>query len=101
MQYVQYPIIAALLVVLLVLYQTYSLGQRKLRDALETRVNGLRREMAGVANDVRRMSEKTDAVGKEIVTLKHGLTSVSNQVVGIRVQETERYPAQCQDTELE
>jgi septal ring factor EnvC (AmiA/AmiB activator) len=101
MQYVQYPIIAALLVVLLVLYQTHILRQKRLKDELETRIGGLRREMASVANDVRRMADKTDAVGKEVVTLKHGLNSVTNQVVGIRTRQAESRPLETQEPVIE
>lgn len=101
MQFVQYPIIAALLVVLLVLYQAYSLKQKRLKDALETKMSGLKREMAGVEADMRKMSERTDAVGKELTSLRHGLTSVTNQVVVMRTEQTEQHPVQCRDTEID
>jgi type II secretory pathway component PulJ len=94
MQFVQYPIIAALLVVLLVLYQGYRRKQKRLRDELETRMNGLKREMAVIEADIRRMSEKTDAVGKEMTSLKHGLTSVTDQVVVMRTEQTEQHPVE-------
>lgn len=100
MQYVQYPIIAALLVILLVLYQTYSLKQKRLKDVVETKMNGLQREIAGVEADVRRMSDRADAVGKELTSLRHGLTSVTNQVVVMRTEQAEQHPVQCRDTEI-
>lgn len=101
MQFVQYPIIAALLVVLLVLYQTYSTKQKRLKDALETKMNTLRREMAGVEADIRKVSQQNDAVGKELTSLRHGLTSVTNQVVVMRTEQSEQHPVQCRDSEID
>jgi septal ring factor EnvC (AmiA/AmiB activator) len=97
MQYAFYPILAALLVVLLVLYRLYSAKQEKLEGTLETRMSRLRREMAAIEGDMRRMAQKTDAVSKELVSLRHGLTSVCNQVVGIRAHDANESIAAHQD----
>ncbi len=90
----QYPIIAALLVVLLCLYQAYRRGLKGLTLRFESKIDGLQREIAKIENSVRKMSDKTEAVSTEIVALQHGLTSVSNRLAGLREQqiETEAMP---------
>jgi len=100
MQYVLYPVIVALLVVLLVLYRIYNSKQQELKGSLETRMERLKREMAGIESDMRKMSQKTDAVGKELTSLKHGFTSVSNQLVGMRSQNTAQNIAERPDTQI-
>ena len=100
MEFVLYPVIVALLVVLLVLYRIYNSKQQELKGSLETRMERLKREMAGIESDMGKMNQKTDAVGKELTSLKHGLTSVSNQIVGMRSQDTAENIAERPDTQI-
>ena len=95
----QYPIIAALFVVLLCLYQAYRRGLKGLTLRFESKIDGLQREIVKIENSVRKMSDKTEAVSKEITGLQHGLTSVSNQLVGLREQRTETEAMPQHETE--
>jgi uncharacterized coiled-coil DUF342 family protein len=88
----QYPILAALFVLLLVLYGAYRSGQKKLTGDFQGKIDRLQRETKQIQNDLRKTSERTDAVSKEFVGLQHGLTSVSNQIVVIREQQRESQP---------
>jgi uncharacterized coiled-coil DUF342 family protein len=88
----QYPILAALFVLLLVLYGAYRSGQKKLAGDFQGKIDRLQRETKQIQNDLRKTSERTDAVSKEFVGLQHGLTSVSNQIVVMREQQRESQP---------
>jgi phage-related tail protein len=99
----QYPILAGLLVVLLVLYWEHKMGQKKVAN-VQGNIDRLDREMKHIQNGLRETSDKTDAVSKEFVSLQHGLTSVSNKITGMREQQRQSQPIGCdesQDTHLE
>jgi uncharacterized membrane-anchored protein YhcB (DUF1043 family) len=99
----QYPILAGLCVLLLVLYIEHRAGQKRLAGA-QGKIDRLQREIKQVEADLRKTYEMTDAISKEFVGLQHGLTSVSNQLIGMREQQRETQPValeEARDTHLE
>jgi predicted nucleic acid-binding Zn-ribbon protein len=80
----QYPILAGLFVLLLVLYIEHHNQQKKLAGDFQGKIDRLQHEIEQIANDLRKMSEKPDTVGKQFVGLQHELTSVSNQLGGMK-----------------
>ncbi|MFH1219373.1 MAG: hypothetical protein V1694_02855 [Candidatus Eisenbacteria bacterium] len=94
----QYPILAGLFVLLLVLYLEHHKGQRKIAGDFQGKIDRLQREIKQIENDLRKTSERTDTVSKEFVGLQHGLTSVSNQLVGMREQQRESQPIALEET---
>ena len=94
----QYPILAALFVLLLVLYGAYRSGQKKLTRDFQGKIDRLQRDMKQIQNALRKTSERTDAVSKEFVGLQHGLASVSNQIVVMKEQQRKSQPVPYVET---